>query len=427
MKVLITGATGLIGSAVAAHLTRDGHQVVGVARQPNTQSKIVEWVRLDIASATQPEQWIPFLGNVGAVINCAGVLQDGGRENTEGVHLAGVDALFIACEQSGVRRIIHFSAIGVDRAQPSTFSASKYAGDRKLMARDLDWVILRPSVVLGRSTFGASALIRALASLPVVPLMPDTEPLQVVQLDDVVATVSFLLRPDAPSRVALELAGPEKLQMGEVIAQYRSWYGWPPARSFTLPHPVSGLLYRLGDIAGTLGWRPPVRTNAAREIARGAVGDPAQWIALCGIRPRSLADSLTFEPATIQDKWFARLYLLKPVIFVMLPAFWIGTGLVSLTIGYHSGVDLMRSTGAAAFSVPAVLFGSLADIGVGVAIAWRALTRYGLYGALAVSFFYACAATVLRPDLWAEPLGPLLKIIPIFVLHMVALAILDER
>jgi hypothetical protein len=55
------------------------------------------------------------------------------------------------------------------------------------------------------------------------------------------------------------------------------------------------------------------------------------------------------------------------------------------------------------------------------------VTRYGLYGALALSLFYAAAGTILRPDLWIEPLGPLLKIIPIFVLHLVALAILDER
>src|SRR4051812_21241710 len=142
------------------------------------------------------------------------------------------------------------------------------------MARDLDWVILRPSVVLGRPAFGASALIRSLASLPVIPLMPGTQPLQVVQLGDVLATISFFLKPNAPSRLALELVGPERLQMGEIIAQYRKWHGWPPARFFTLPRLLSSLVYRLGDLAGALGWRPPVRTNAAREIARGAVGNP---------------------------------------------------------------------------------------------------------------------------------------------------------
>jgi hypothetical protein len=295
------------------------------------------------------------------------------------------------------------------------------------MSRDLEWVILRPSVVLGRPAFGASALMRGLASLPVVPLMPDTLALQVVQLEDVLATVSFFIKPNAPSRLALELAGPDRLQMGEIIAQYRKWYRWPAARSFILPRLLSSCVYWLGDFAGALGWRPPVRTNAAREIARGAIGNPERWIAVSGIRPQSLADALSAEPVIVQEKWFARLYLIKAVIFTVLPMFWIGTGVISLTFGYNSGLDLMRSTGPDFLSGPAVIAGAIADIAVGVGIAWHRLTRYGLYSALGLSVFYGVAGTILRPDLWIEPLGPLLKIIPIIVLHLVALAILDER
>jgi uncharacterized protein YbjT (DUF2867 family) len=427
MKILVCGATGLIGSAIATRLMRDGHQVIGLARRRAPGLELTGWVALDLASASRAETWLPLLEGIDAVIYCAGVLQDGGRDNTDAVHAAAAGALFDACEASGIRRVIHFSAIGVDRAQPSRFSASKYAGDRHLMAARLEWVILRPSVVLGRPAFGASALIRALASLPVLPLMPGTQALQVVQLEDVLATVLFFLKPDAPSRVALELAGPDRLQMEEIIAQYRKWYGWRPARSFTLPRLLSSFLYGLGDFAGALGWRPPVRSNAAREIARGATGDFERWAALTGIRPRSLAEALSAEPAPIQEKWFARLYLLKALVFVVLPLFWLGTGVISLTVGYPAGIDLMRSAGAGALSGPAVVAGALADIAVGIAIAWRPLTRAGLLGALALSLFYVAAGTVLRPDLWLEPLGPLLKIMPIFALHLVALAILDER
>lgn len=427
MRVLITGVPGLIGSSLATRLTQEGHQIVGIARRAGKQDNVHRWVALDISLAVHSENWLVHLDGVDAVVNCAGVLQDSASENTEAVHSSGVAALFAACEQIGIRRVIHLSAIGIDRAQPSLFSATKYAGDQQLMVRDLDWVILRPSVVLGRPVFGASAMIRGLASLPVLPLMPDTQPIQPVQLADVVTTISFFLNPDAPSRLELELAGPDRLQLGETIAQYRDWYGWAPARTHIIPHWLAHILYRLGDLAGALGWRSPMRTNAAREIARGAVGDPAPWISVTGIRPQSIRQALAAEPTTIQEKWFARLYLLKAVTFVVLPAFWVATGVISLTVGYPSGLELMRSTGAGLLSGPAVVVGALADIAVGACIAWRRLTVFGLYGALALSLFYVVAGTILRPDLWLEPLGPLVKILPIFVLHLIALAILEER
>ena len=425
MRVLLTGATGLIGSAVATRLLAEGHEVVAVARRPSTIC--TRSVVLDMEKATSPGAWLPHLAGVDAVVNCAGVLQDSPREDTVKVHHLGADALFRACEQSGVRRVIHFSAIGVEREQPSGFSASKLAGDRALMASDLDWVILRPSVVLGRPVYGASALVRGLSALPVLPSMPGTAKLQVVRLEDVVETVVFFLAPTAPSRLAVELAGPEAMSMDETVATYRRWLGRKPARSVTLPQWLAAFLYRAGDFAAALGWRPPLRSTAAREMARGAVGDPAPWTKLTGISPAPLSAALAAEPATIQEKWFAGLYVLKPVIFVVLAAFWLATAIISLTIGYDLGVQLLMVAGVGLLSGPLVVAGALADLAIGLLIAWRRTTWWGLWGALALSGFYIVAGSILRPDLWAEPLGPFLKIFPIVVLHLVALAVLEER
>jgi hypothetical protein len=87
----------------------------------------------------------------------------------------------------------------------------------------------------------------------------------------------------------------------------------------------------------------------------------------------------------------------------------------------------MRSTGTGVLSGPAVVAGALADIAAGALIAWRPTARLGLYAAIAISLFYFVVGTILRPDLWSEPLGPLLKILPILVVHFAALAVLDER
>ena len=361
------------------------------------------------------------------MVNCVGVLQGNGSDSPEAAHARGPAVLFEACEVADVRRVIHFSAIGVDRGALSSFSASKAAGDADLQARDLDWVILRPSVVLGRPVYGASALFRGLATLPLLPSTPDAGLLQVVQLEDVVETVVRLLADPRPMRMTLELVGPERLSFDEVPAHYRRWYGWAPARLFPMPAPLFRLLYRLGDLVAELGWRPPVRSNARREIERGAVGDPEPWQRATGIVPRRLGDALAANPPSVQDRWFARMFVLKPVVFAAFSAFWIATGLISLGPGWGQGVELMRSAGAGAWSAPAVIAGAIADIAIGVGVAIRAFARPALFAALGVSLFYAVAGTIALPTLWSDPLGPLLKIAPIIALNLVALAILEDR
>jgi uncharacterized protein YbjT (DUF2867 family) len=430
MRVLVTGASGLIGAAVVARLVEAGHEVVGIARRTARAARSmpsVRWVALDIAAATRPEDWLPHLAGVHAVVSCAGVLQDAPGDSTRGVHRDGVAALFAACEAAGVRRIVHFSAIGVDRDTPTEFSRSKLAGDQALMARDLDWVILRPSVVLGPAAYGGSALFRGLAALPILPVMPDTGPLQVVQLEDVAATVLWFLGEDAPARVALDLAGPERLSMPEIVARYRAWLGWREAGVVPVPGAVEAVLYRLGDVAGRLGWRPPLRSTARYEIRRGAVGDPRPWTEVTGTVPRSLGAALAARPASVQERWFAGLYALKPVVFVVLALFWIVTGVLSVGPGYDIGVGLLLEGGLGAASGPLVVAGGVADLVIGTGIAWRRTTRLGLWAALAFAAFYMLAGTVVLPRLWAEPLGPILKIFPIMVLHLVALAILEDR
>ncbi|AFL49779.1 uncharacterized protein YbjT (DUF2867 family) [Sinorhizobium fredii] len=427
MRVLVVGASGLIGSAVCAKLLERGIAVVRVVRPGSSRPWPGETVELDLALAIQPEDWLPHLAGITAVVNCAGTLQDGPGEDTAGVHVRGPSALFHACERAGVRRVIHFSAMGVETAQPSSFSRTKLEGDEALMARDLDWVILRPSVVLGPGAFGASALFRGLAALPVLPLMPNTGLLQVVRLEDVARTVEMFVHPGAPKRLVLEVAGPEALSFEAVVRAYRQWLGWRPARVLNIPRPLADLLYKLSDLAGALGWRPPTRSTAQKEITRGATGDNRAWSENTQIEPTALSAALTRTPVSVQERWFAKLYLLKPVIFVVLSLFWISTGVVSLTVGYQIGIDLMERTGAGVLAGPSVIAGAIADIAIGLAIAVRRTSRAGLYGAIGISLFYAVAGTILLPELWREPLGPLMKIWPIIVLHLAALGILEER
>lgn len=428
MKIVVVGATGLIGQAVVARLSQDDHEVIAAGRlaPASLQFGAVAWRDLDL-SEPDLEAWTVVLANADVLVNCAGVLQDSVDDSTEAVHETGVAVMFAACAQAGVRRVIHFSAVGVNRHQASAFSRTKHAGEVALEKVALDWIVLRPSVVLGRQVFGASALFRGLSALPILPVVRGTGQLQVIVLDDVAETVAILVKAEAPARVAIDLTGPEALTMTEVIGRLRQWQGSKPARTFELPGFLSVLLYSAGDVISLLGWRPPIRTTAAREITYGALGNNDEWRRILGRSPVSLDTWLRLHPPGVQDRWFSKLYFVKPVLFAVLSAFWVATGIISLTVGYEIGVDLMIEAGTGPLAAPGVVAGALADIVIGSAIAWRRASWYGLWGGMALSVFYAVSGSVLLPELWREPLGPLLKIWPILVAHLVALAILKER
>ena len=145
------------------------------------------------------------------------------------------------------------------------------------------------------------------------------------------------------------------------------------------------------------------------------------------IRPRTLAAALAAEPASVQERWFSGLYLLKALIFTVFALFWIVTFVISVGPGYGIGKELMLKAGAGPLAGPSVIAGAFADLAIGLGIAWRRTSRIALWAALLLSLFYLVAGSILTPWLWAEPLGPMTKIFPIMCLNLVALAILEDR
>jgi uncharacterized protein YbjT (DUF2867 family) len=429
VRIMVIGATGFIGSAVCARLAADGHEILAVSRKPIRPGLVaVRPIAFDVERAVRGEDWLPLLDGLDAVVNCAGSLQTRSARTLRAVHATGVAALFAACESRKIPRVVHVSAVGIEDGGRSDFSKTKREGEEALIGRDLDWVILRPSVVIGRSAYGGSALLRGLAALPVLPTIPEAGDLQLVHLDDVVETIALCVRPEGPKRKVMDLVGPRRYRFDDTVTLFHRWLRLRPAASIKFPIWAFVFAAKLGDLAGYLGWRPPVRTNAVLEISRGAVGSAAAWTDATRISPRDIETTLAQEPASVQERWFSRLYFLKAAVFAVFGCFWLVTGLISLGPGWHYGMGLLREGGLGEnFAVLTLIAGAIADILIGLAILWRPTSRYGLYAALAISVTYAIIGTILVPRLWIDPLGPMLKIWPVLMLNLVALAILDDR
>ena len=427
---LIFGAAGLIGRFVTSDLRRRGFRAIGIARRfpAYRQSDDVE-----LPVMTMPVEALAELlrtRQADVVVNCLGVLQDGPGSNTSDVHVGFVERLIGAIRQCGRDVcLIHLSVPGRDDDDRTAFSRTKREAERLIRASGQRHVILRPGLVIAPAAFGGSALMRALASMPFA--LGDAEarnPVAPVAIEDVAETIATVVDDSSVAGEAAtwELMQCEPATTNDVVGYFRSILDGPKP-IVKLPSALLTVGARLGDLASRLGWTPPIRSTALAELRRGVTGDPAAWIAATGITPRSLAD-LALRPATIQDKWFARLYLIKALIIVSLVIFWVVSGLIALTVSFGAAATILSSHGFPRTLVgPATALSSLMDISVGMAIAFQRSCKAGLIAGIVVSLGYMFGAAVLTPDLWLEPLGALVKTFPAIVLMLVALLILDNR
>lgn len=434
MRILVAGAAGFIGSHIARAAARAGHEVVAAARDledarrrfPEDQTGWT-WVDADFARDAA-EAWAARLAGVDAVVNAVGVLQGGAREDPVAAHVNGPDALYRACEAAGARRVLLISALGVDADTGAAFASTKREGEERLKARDLDWVVVRPSLVMARETFGGTTLLRALAGAPaIVPVVAADAAFQPLHADDLAAGVVALLAPDAPARVTLDAAGPETLTVADVIDTQRAWLGFRPARFAPLPKWAARPAAWAGDLAGRLGAPSALRSASLAQMEAAAGADSEPWIAATGVAPRALAAALAEEPAAAQDRIHTRLAFARPIARIVLGLFWLFSGLVALGPGREAAWRLLADLGfPTALRGPTVELGAALDVVLGAVmlIGWR--QRVTATGMVLLTFGYVATLTVAGPGLWADPLGPILKVFPMMALAFV-IAMTDVR
>lgn len=420
-RVLVLGANGFIGAHVAAALAAAGWTVRAGARDPGAAAHRApehQWVRADFHRLTRTEDWAALLEGVDAVVNCVGVLQDGGRDSTEVAHVAGPRALIAACEAGGVRRVVHLSAVGADIAAGTAYGRSKAEAETLFTASRLDWLVLRPSLVVARSVFGGTGLLRALAAFPLfIPVVGGGQRFRPVAMEDLCAGVVAALERGAPSRLVLDVAGPQALPQGEMLQLYRGWLGLPPAPVIRAPMPMAAPAVALGDLAGRLGWASPLRSTALRQMNHDVEGEPDAWVSALGVRPQTLAQHLSRHPASVQDVWHARLWFVRPAAIVTLSLFWALTGIVTYGPGWDRAVEVLGEgglTGTVAWAV--AWFGALLDVVLGLALLVRSWTARVAMLMFASTIGYLAAATLILPEYWLDPLGPWLKVLPMMAL-----------
>lgn len=426
------GATGFIGSEIARALLTQGHIVTGLSRNLGyAQQRLpkLAWISADLRDLQETGDWRPYLSDIDIIINASGVLQNGLRDHVGKVQEGAINALIAASSAGSIMNFIQISAAGASSGS-SVFMESKAAADGALTGSSLPHCILRPGLVIGRNAFGGTEMVRMIAGLPWLSTsIAGSGQIECIALSDVVAAVLIAVAQPKNSQGSFDLVEQEGRSLSQIIDSHRQWLGFaaPHFRILTAPWVLKPISL-IADLLGWFGWRSPLRRNSISALINGVFGNCRETEAILGRQPLSLSQTLdAIGSAGKADRWHSRGALVFPFALASLILLWFGSGILGLIRSDEAAhyITLTGLDGELAHCL--VLAGSLADLAIGVALLFRPVLRWGLRGAILATLVYIVGSLFVRPDLWLDPLGPMLKTLPTLALTFVCIATSDER
>jgi len=413
--VLLLGATGFIGERLRAALEDAGNEVVCGVRAERTVAGCRS-IDVDYTRDSSPAAWLPRLEGVDVVVNAIGILRETGSASFEALHVDAPTALFRACVQAGVRKVIQISALGADVHAMSRYHISKKRGDDQLAALPLQWVIVQPSLVFGEGG-RSSALLTRLAALPLVPLPGDGgQHVQPIHVDDLTTAIVRLIETNEHDRQRIAAVGPGPVTLRELLGALRRALGLGNPRFVTIPMALVRAAAAAGErIRGVL-----LDREALGMLLRGNVASPARITAALGRPPRPVESFIPPHAArAFADE--ARLAWLLPLLRATIGFVWIATAIVSL--GVYPVADsyaLLARVGLTGAAATVALYGAaLVDLAFGIGVFVLRDRRWLWRAQMALIVGYSVVIAIALPEYWVHPFGPLLKNLPLFVAILV--------
>lgn len=294
LRILVTGASGFIGSALTNALANDGHFVRAASRKPTvlTNAPGSQWVELsDLESEVD---WTPLLDGIDTVIHLAAIAHRTHIDNGQYTRANSVATaqLVKACAQRGIKHLIFMSSISAqagsaadhvvtekDKPQPITaYDRAKLAAEEEIRNSGVPYTILRPVIVYGPGAKANMAMMMKIASLPVpLPFGSFRNRRSLLSIDNLVQAVTFCLgNPDTINRTFI-VCDPEPITLADMIGTLREASGRrrnlvpiPPAavRALVFATGRTSLWDRIGRelVASSadlqsVGWSPRVQTK----------------------------------------------------------------------------------------------------------------------------------------------------------------------
>jgi uncharacterized protein YbjT (DUF2867 family) len=215
--ILLTGATGTIGSALLRRLTAAGTPVRCLIRDPRRLGDQRVRVQIALGDLADPASFRHALRGVETVIHLGASIRDQPRGSIEELNAIATLRLVRAAEAAGARRFVFFTAMGASRHSRTRFFRAKAMAREAVEGSGLETLVFAPSVVYSPGDHWLTLLGR-ISWLPAVPVSGSGRSLyQPVWAEDVADCVTAALDLNGARRRSFDLAGPETLSYDAIV------------------------------------------------------------------------------------------------------------------------------------------------------------------------------------------------------------------
>jgi NADH dehydrogenase len=220
-KICVLGGTGFVGRHLATRLANQGYLLKVLTRHPqrHREIEVLPGAELVGADIHDPRILAEQFAGCDAVINLVGVLHEYSNQSFRAVHAELPAKVVEACRASGVKRLLHMSALHADAAKgPSQYLFTKGEGEQTVMqAQNLAVTIFKPSIIFAPDDDFFNKFAGLLKFSLVLPLACPNSRFAPVYVEDVAQAFEVALENDATIGQSYELCGPQVYTFKEIV------------------------------------------------------------------------------------------------------------------------------------------------------------------------------------------------------------------
>ena len=289
--ILVTGATGFVGSHLVKRLRKEGLKVRALTRTPAKAQSLADLgAEVVPGEIDDPASLEAAAQGCDRVIHLVGIIQEGRGFTFRSVHVEGTRNVLDAAKKAGIGHFVYQSAVGSREGAKSQYHRTKWEAENLVRASGIPYTILRPSLIYGPGDLFTIRISEMIKVSPVLPVIgTGRSKIQPIFIDDVVECLRKIVTSESFLNKIYEIGGPDELTYEEVTKAI--------ARAMGVDRPVVHMplffMRTMAMVAETVLSKPPVTTDQLIMLQEDNVCSLRDIREVFGIEPVKFREGLS--------------------------------------------------------------------------------------------------------------------------------------